>query len=69
MGLYGHTTQGPQHRLQTANQGVQYIKGVHGVTWGVCKTCRTSSAATAHPAGPRCSESLNRNIPHPPTNR
>eukprot|EP00959_Pyramimonas_sp_CCMP1952_P040363 844127-Pyramimonas_sp.AAC.2 len=22
---------GPQHRLQTANQGVQYIKGVHGL--------------------------------------
>eukprot|EP00976_Prorocentrum_cordatum_P088541 1187350-Prorocentrum_minimum.AAC.1 len=22
---------GPQHRLQTANQGVQYVKGVHGL--------------------------------------
>eukprot|EP00959_Pyramimonas_sp_CCMP1952_P392839 8231538-Pyramimonas_sp.AAC.1 len=25
------TPEGPQHRPQTANQGVQYIKGVHGL--------------------------------------
>ena len=25
------TPKGPQHRLQTANQGVQYIKGVYGL--------------------------------------
>eukprot|EP00959_Pyramimonas_sp_CCMP1952_P203378 4253089-Pyramimonas_sp.AAC.1 len=32
-GYFGQvkTPKGPRHRLQTANQGLQYIKGVHGL--------------------------------------
>eukprot|EP00959_Pyramimonas_sp_CCMP1952_P422279 8846088-Pyramimonas_sp.AAC.1 len=38
--------QGPQRRLQTANQGVQYVKGVrHRMPgWGICNYRRLSDS-------------------------